>query len=208
MKLTVRASETSKLMTSGEKITATTLTWLKEKAVSQVLGLTSFVETKQMAKGLNCEQDSINLLNAVLFEDFKKNTDRIEKNGFTGSWDILKDGVIRDVKTSWSAATFPFFLEDAEKAVKQSGYDWQMRVYMMLTDSDIAYVDYCLIDTPEELLTDWDDWELHHVSHIPVTKRVTSVKVERDLELEKMMLDKYEIANTLYEGFIHELNNK
>lgn len=208
MKLKVRASETKNLMTSGDKVTTTTLTWLKGKAVAEVLGLTSYIITKPISKGLDCEQDSIDLLNAVLFEDFKKNAERIEKNGFTGSWDILKDGVIRDIKTSWSAATFPFFLEDAEKAVKQSGYDWQARVYMMLTDTSIAYIDYCLIDTPEELLTDWDDWELHHVSHIPVTKRVTSVRVERDKDLEKMMLDKYEIANTLYEGFIHELNNK
>ena len=208
MKLTVRASETRQLMTSGDKITATTLTWLKEKAVAQVLGITTFVATKQMTKGLDCEQASIDLLNAVMFEDFKKNSDRIEKNGFTGSWDIRKDNVIRDIKTSWSASTFPFFQDDAEQAVKKSGYDWQMRVYMMLTGADVAFVDYCLITTPEELLTDWDDWELHHVDHIPITKRVTSVRIERDLEIEQKMLDKYELANTLYQGFIHELNKK
>ena len=37
MKLKVRASETKNLMTSGDKVTTTTLTWLKGKAVAEVL---------------------------------------------------------------------------------------------------------------------------------------------------------------------------
>ena len=51
--------------------------------------------------------------------------------------------------------------------------------------------------------------ELSQVDQISAFREaLTSVRVERDLEIEQKMLDKYELANTLYQGFIYELNKK
>lgn len=49
-----------------------------------------------------------------------------------------------------------------------------MRGYMWLYDKPRAYVDYCLVDTPEDLIG-WEQQELHIVSHLPVENRVRSI---------------------------------
>ena len=63
--LVVHASECYKLMTNpqrkSEELSETTKTWLKEKAVEEVLGLRKSVETKPMLKGTLCEDKSIDL---------------------------------------------------------------------------------------------------------------------------------------------------
>jgi hypothetical protein len=211
MELIVRASESSKMMTNSrsksEPLSETTLTWLKEKAVEHVLGYRPDITNKYMEKGTTCEDDSIELLNEVLFTNYKKHTGRINTEGFTGECDILEDDHIRDIKTSWSIDTFPFFQDDAEKAVKKSGYDWQVRVYMMLYGVDVAYIDYCLVNTPDDLIG-WEDKEKHIVDHIEVTKRVTTVKIERDEAIEKQILERLELCKVKFNEFVNELNEK
>lgn len=205
--LTVRASETSKMMTSGTKIGETNKTWLKEKAIEQVIGYKKDISNKYMEKGTQVECESIELLNDVLFTDYEKHEGRVNTEGFTGECDILENDHIRDIKSSWSIDTFPFFDEDAEKAVKKSGYDWQVRVYMMLYGVDVAYVDYCLVSTPDDLIG-WDDKEKHVVDHIELTKRVTTVKIERDEKIEKQIIEKYQKCNELFETYVEQLKIK
>jgi len=209
--LTVRASESFKMMTNSrsksQPLSETTLTWLKEKAVQEVLGYRPNISNKYMEKGTLCEDESIELLNQVLFTNYEKHEGRTNTEGFTGECDILTDDHIRDIKTSWSIDTFPFFQEDAEKAVKKSGYDWQVRVYMMLYGIDKAYIDYCLINTPDDLIG-WEDKEKHVVDHIEVTKRVTTVEIERDEEIEKKIIERYELCNATFKQLVTELKNK
>lgn len=205
--LTVRASESSKMMTSGAKIGETNKTWLKEKAIEHVIGYKKDISNKCMEKGTQVEDESIELLNDVLFTEYEKHEGRINTEGFTGECDILENDHIRDIKSSWSIDTFPFFDDDAEKAVKKSGYDWQVRVYMMLYGVDVAYVDYCLVNTPDDLIG-WDDKEKHVVDHIELTKRVTTVKIERDAKIEKQIIEKYRKCNELFETYINQLKIK
>lgn len=205
--LTVRASETSKMMTSGTKIGETNKTWLKEKAIESVFGYKKDISNKYMDKGTQVECTSIDLLNDVLFTDYKKHEGRVNTEGFTGECDILENDHVRDIKSSWSIDTFPFFEEDAEKAVKKSGYDWQVRVYMMLYGVDVAYVDYCLVSTPDELIG-WEDKEKHVVDHIGITKRVTTVKIERDEKIEAQIIEKYQKCNELFEEYVEQLKSK
>ncbi len=211
MELTVRASECAKMMTrsrtKSEPLGDTTLTWLKEKAIESVLGVRKTISNKYMEKGTIVEPDSIELLNTVLFTQYKKHDQRINTEGFTGECDILANDHVRDVKSSWSIETFPFFVEDAEKAVKKSGYDWQVRMYMMLYGVDTAYIDYCLVSTPDDLIG-WDSEEIHKVDHIEVTKRVTTVKIERCEKKEAEILEKYNLCNEKYKELIQELQDK
>ena len=209
--LIVRASDTDKLMANGrakDSYGETMLTWLKEKAVFEYFGIKKEISTKQMIKGIVCEQQLIDLLNSITFESYKKNEQRFVTDMFAGTPDIISGGVIRDIKSSWSAETFPWMNDDAQKIVKKNGYDWQVRVYMMLTNSNEAWVDHCLVDTPDDLLADWDDWNLHKVEHIPITKRITSVRIERDKAIEVAMIERYGVANEIYQGYLNELINK
>lgn len=210
--LTVRCSELSKLMTKGrsknEPLGETTKSYLMQKAKEDFYGIFVNVSTKYMDKGIMNENKAIKMLNNVYFTDYYKNDVRKTNEWLTGECDILAPDKIIDIKCSWSFDTFPAFYEEAEKSVKQSGYDWQMRGYMMLFDRPKAEVTYCLTSTPDELLTKFDDVALHKVDHINPALRVTSVTIERDLEIEAQMYEQYQIANEYYNNLINQLKNK
>lgn len=218
--LIVHASECHKLMTNSRKkedeLSETTKTWLKEKAVEEVLGLRKKIATKPMIKGVVCELNSIDLYNKVMLTDYEKNRVTKQQNGFCGTPDLICEEGVVEIKTSWDASTFPFFKNDVSKRIKKSGYDWQCRVYMMLFGLNKSFVSYCLVDTPrttangEILLNRWDDWSLHRFDGaIEPQKRVsTSEVIERDKSIEQRMVERYVVANKQYQIYLEEIINK
>jgi len=210
--LLVRCSELSKLMTKSRSksspLSETTKTYVMEKAKESFYGITPNFSNKYTEKGLLNEDEGIEMVNQVRFMDFRKNAERITTSWLTGECDILGDERIIDIKCSWSFETFPAFQEEADKAVKKSGYDWQMRGYMMLYNRNVAEVIYCLTTTPPSLLSSFDIPALHDVDHIAVGDRMTSVKVERDEVIESEILTQYSIANEYYKECMAELKSK
>ena len=159
-------------------------------------GVREKISNKFIQKGIDCEQQSIDLLNNVEFrlsKPYTKNTERRSNEWITGECDIYdaETSLIRDIKTSWSLATFPLFATNADD------YEWQMRGYMMLWDCEEASVDYCLVDTPEHLIG-YEQRELHIVSHIEPEKRVKSFVYKRDLEKEERIKIRVEQLNEYY----------
>ena len=153
-------------------------------------GVREKISSKAMQKGIDCEQQSIDLLNNVEFrlsKPYVKNSERKSNQWITGECDIYdaESRTIRDIKTSWSIATYPLFADNA------NDYEWQMRGYMMLWDCDTAIVDYCLVDTPEHLIG-YEQRELHIVSHIDPEKRVKSFVFERDEQKEQRIKERCE----------------
>ncbi|HMU88634.1 MAG TPA: hypothetical protein PKC11_13560 [Agitococcus sp.] len=153
-------------------------------------GVREKISNKAMQKGIDCEQQSIDLLNNVEFrlsKPYVKNSERKSNQWITGECDIYDADTrtIRDIKTSWSIATYPLFADNA------NDYEWQMRGYMMLWDCDTAIVDYCLVDTPEHLIG-YEQRELHIVSHIDPEKRVKSFVFERDEQKEQRIKERCE----------------
>lgn len=166
-------------------------------------GVRERISNKFMQKGIDCEQQSIDLLNNVEFrlsKPYVKNTERRSNDWITGECDIYDPDtkLIRDIKTSWSLATFPLFATNADD------YEWQMRGYMMLWDCDEASVDYCLVDTPEHLIG-YEQRELHIVSHIDHAKRVKSIVYHRDLEKEERIKNRCEQLKEYYSKLKKEL---
>lgn len=166
-------------------------------------GVREKISNKFMQKGIDCEQQSIDLLNNVEFrlsKPYTKNTERRSNDWITGECDIYDPDtkLIRDIKTSWSLATFPLFATNADD------YEWQMRGYMMLWDCDTAIVDYCLVDTPEHLIG-YEQRELHIVSHIDHAKRVKSFVYHRDLEKEERIKNRCEQLKEYYSKLKKEL---
>ena len=210
--LIVRCSSLHKIMGRGrsktEMLSETAKSYIYEQAKEQFYGISSPVEGKFLDKGIRNENTAIDLLNLVRFKSYKKNTERKTNDWLTGECDINDPKKIIDVKCSWSFDSFPAFQHEADKMIKKSGYDWQVRGYMYLYDRPEAEVVWCMTSTPDDLLSQWDNKLLHKVDHIDAEYRITSVSVKRDLALEQTMLEQYAFANEFYKNCINELKTK
>lgn len=186
-----------------QTLSAGAKTELKSITKEHLFGYEKRVTTKFMDKGIMCEQDCIDLHNAVFFQSLKKNTETRENEWLIGTLDLIKRPKIVDIKCAWDMDTFPVFAEDVHSIL----YEWQGRGYMMLWDYDEFELAYCLVDTPEELLK-WDDPRLHRVSHIPLAHRVSVMRYKRDLVLEEKIKRKciaaQEYIKTLFHRFDQE----
>lgn len=200
--LLIRASSLGEIMTEPRTKSEGVLskgakTYLRGLVRQDILGVEDEVGSKQMEKGIECEPDSIVLLNRVLGLDLSKNTERRTKLGITGECDLFDPAANRgyDVKTSWSTASFPCFVEDAQKPI----YEWQARAYMFLWDADEWDIAYCLVDTPERLIG-FENMAMHTVSHIPESVRLTLWNIPRDMDKETLIIHRVQAAQEYMEG--------
>lgn len=191
-----RASAIAEIMADGkgEELSVGAKTYLKSIAKEMIYGYREEVSSKQMDKGIQCEQASIDLFNRVFFTRHAKNEERRTNEWFTGEPDlIVPDTEIIDIKTAWSLVTFPATVDCVAAIAKKAGYDFQGRVYMNLFNVPRFKVAYCMVSTPEELRK-WEQAELHMVDHIDPALRVTCYTIERDEKIEQKMITKVEAA--------------
>lgn len=201
-----RCSSIGKLMTeprskSDGPLSVGAKTYIRELAAQEIFGVDFVVSSKAIEKGIECEDDSISLLNEVRDLNLVKNTERRSNDFITGECDLFDVANNRghDIKTSWSIATFPIIPSDCEDKL----YEWQMRGYMALWDADEWEVNYCLVDTPDRLIG-FEPMELHFVSNIPERMRVTTWTVKRDMEKEAAIFEKVKHANEYLMQVINE----
>ena len=190
----IMSNPTIAAMKAGEILSEGAKTYCKKIAREIAYDFYPELDAKYIKKGVQCEDDSIALLNLVYFKNYVKHVGRVNTNLMSGECDILAKDHIRDVKTSWSLETFPAFIEDAEN----TDYEWQGRAYMYLYDRPTFYLDFCMVTTPEELRK-YESTNIHEVDHIPPSMRVTTMKYERDMQLEEKMLKKCEAAQIYIE---------
>ena len=203
-----RASQLGKLMTSsrtkGEALSQTAKSYIIQKAKEDFYDYKAELTNKYLMKGIHQEQDSIDLLNAVRFESYKKNEKREENEWLSGCCDIITEDLIIDIKTSWSLETFPATPEEGIEKL----YEWQLRAYMMLYNKNYASLVYCMVSTHPSLLNEWENLSLHQVDHIAPEKRITTLSFERDLELEEEIKVRLHHCTEYYVKYINQLNNK
>jgi len=201
-------SSLGKLMTTpkskGENLSQGAKTYIRQVAKQDFFGYRIELDNKYINKGKDQEQDSIDLLNAVRFTNYKKNDVRIEDEYLTGECDILSDDRVIDVKTSWNLETWPATPGEAH----DNEYEWQGRAYLMLYEREIFELVFCMVTTKDEFLNQWEQIDLHRVDHIAPEKRITSVIYERDLEKEELIREKLIFANEYYAQYINQLNSK
>lgn len=130
----------------SEPLSDTTKTYLKELWIKEVFGREKIIQTKQMAKGIACETDSIGLVEKVLGKKYFKNQKTLENEYLTGTPDIIDADFVLDIKTSWDLWTFAGIDEDCAKKT----YYAQLLGYMVLTGKTKAKLAYCLPNVPEE----------------------------------------------------------
>ena len=141
MKVLFRASMIGKLMTeprskSEGPLSQGAKTAIRDIAAQHILGVEFEASSREMEKGIECEPDSIGLLNRVRGLALTKNTERRDDGYLTGECDLYdaagREGY--DLKTAWSAATFPILADDIGGS-QRALYEWQCRAYMALWDA-------------------------------------------------------------------------
>lgn len=192
--LRIRCSSLGKIMTEPRTkaeglLSVGAKTHIRELAAQAIFGVNFEVSSKAMEKGTVCEPDSIALLNKVRGLSLVKNTERRDNGYITGECDLFNVTRGHDLKTSWSIATFPITVVDCEDKL----YEWQMRGYMALWDADEWEVNYCLVNTPENLIG-YEPQALHFVDYIPAHMRVTTWTVKRDAAKEALIAEKVSAA--------------
>ena len=203
-----RCSSIGKLMTEPKTkaegpLSVGAKTYIRELAAQEIFGVDFVVSSKSMEKGIRCEQDSIDLLNRVRGLSLVKNSGRIHNGFITGECDLFDASANRghDIKTSWSVATFP--ITEADCADKL--YEWQMRGYIALWDASEWEVNYCLVDTPEDIIG-FEPLPMHIVSHVPECMRVTTWRIQRDAEKEAQITEKVKHARDYFAQVIAEFD--
>ena len=178
-------------------------TYIRELAKQDIFGIEFEFSSKETQKGIEVEDESIALLNRVRGLNLVKNTER-RSNGFiTGECDLFDQLRRRghDLKSSWSAKTFPGWPNDCDDSL----YEWQMRGYMLLWDADEWEVNYALVDTPDRLIG-FEPLQLHVVGHIPEHLRLTTWLIERDPVKEAAIEAKVKVARDYYAEVIREFD--
>lgn len=205
--LKLRASSIGKIMTEPkvktEVLSVGAKTYLRELAAQEILSIEFEISGKALEKGIRCEPEAIPMVGRVRGLELFKNPDRREDEFFTGECDVFhapsSEG--RDIKCSWSAASFPISTVDCEDKL----YEFQMRTYMRLWDAPRWHVDYVLLDTPEDLIG-YEPLAMHIVGHIPEHHRVTTWTVTRDMEIEARMVEKVKAARLYYAEVVAEFD--
>ena len=189
--------------------------YVNELFMYKEFGVRQEINSKYIDKGNEVEELAIEIAGIELgYEGLVKNEDYFENDYIIGTPDVVNDEVLIDVKSSWSASTFPFF----DTTLKNKIYEWQLKAYMYLTGHTESYLCYCLVPTPEDLILDemrrvsWKRGELGEVSietevnvrsyfdlsKIPTEKRVKAFKVELTKEDVKQIKEKVELAREYY----------
>lgn len=193
-----RASMVGDLMSypDKEKIPDGAITIL-DKLISQELinWKDAELDYYTLEKGIRCENESIELYNEVHDTFYIKNVERITSGLLTGECDLLdtKESLVIDIKTAYSKKTYPLRLKMSKL------YEWQLRAYMHLYDVNQAELAYCLVDTPADLISQKDPEHWHIMSDVPLKYRVSTLRIERDLEKEQQLLNRLALCSQYVE---------
>lgn len=203
-----RCSSIGKLMTEPKTkaegpLSVGAKTYIRELAQQEIFGIEFEFSSKETQKGIEVEDESIALLNRVRGLALTKNVERKTDGLISGECDLFDQARRRghDLKSSWSAKTFPGWVKDCEDKL----YEWQMRGYMRLWDADEWEVNYALVDTPERLIG-YEPLQLHVVGHLPESHRLTTWTITRDAEKEAAIEAKVRAARDYYAQVIDEFD--
>jgi len=204
----IRSSALGKIMTNprkkSETLSAGCKTYIKELVKEDLFGYRTTIDSKYLTKGIDMEDTSIDLYNEVHNTLYLKNTERLENEFITGECDINTGDKIIDIKTSWSLETFPAAVDD----INNKDYEMQLRGYMWLYDKPKAELAYCMVSTPDYLLKDWDNLDIHKVDKHDPFLRVTTISFERDTDKEQEIMERVIECGKFYIEYRDSILNK
>ena len=156
--------------------------------------------------GVDFAGRNLKKLLSQFFTSLTKHKGRRTVGCLTGEPDLIDKTKRRiiDIKSSWSLDTFPA----TKEAAHDSGYEWQVRAYMMLwpDEVDSAEVAHCMVSTPDEFIGNEPD-SLHIVDQINPMLRVTRCQYTRCTEKEALIRIKLESAQTYFDQVLDAIAN-
>jgi hypothetical protein len=225
----VRASSIGDLMTKGRTKDAewgdTSLGAIRKAVLSNKYGIEEYVTSKHMEKGILNEREGLEMYRTIIGGDFPIDDvkQRLMNNYCSGEPDLIHDGIVVDIKNSWSANSFPFWDDD----IKNKSYIYQLQAYLWLSGLKSAKLVYTLTTTPEhirqqEIQRLWfrlmdkpensfrEQFEVELEAqdiinkemvfdHIPVKNRVKIFEVLRDDEMIEAIQKRIELARVKYD---------
>jgi len=219
----IRCSAIGKIMPNSRtkgQLSKTCQGYLEEYAIENMYGYSKDVWSKAIDKGIAVEDDSIKLAEEVLnMGAMSKNEEFYENEYLTGTPDVLNDDFVLDVKSSYDATTFPWFKKD----IPNKDYYYQLQGYMELTGRRKAYLVYCLVDTPSDIVEDEvrrvhyklkeiDDNPIvrnavemqHNFDRVPKEQRIKCYEIDYDAEAIEKIYNRVKECREYYETLIHE----
>jgi hypothetical protein len=167
---------------------------------SDYFGYREIIDVREMEKGIRLEDEAI----AFSYPNSVKNTIRLRNSYIQGEADIVLEDEIVDIKIPFTLKSMP---QDEGEAIKDE-YIWQLRGYMWLYEKPRATICYVGMDTPSSLIRQNEDKMMHQFNHLPKGLRITKFSIERDLEIEKQMVEQIKLAQVEYKSYFQFLINK
>ena len=237
----IRPSELGGLMSEGRKKEEhwgdTAMKIIQKNVLFHKYGIEEpRIMTKEMDKGITNEAQNLELAARIygyLDVDTKARKKRLVNDYFIGEPDHNGKQLV-DIKSSYSALTFPWFGNPNNK-----GYEYQLQAYMDLTghqEAELVYVlsnhpehiirseikrlTYQYIDRPHEFEHVYSIDELWSIAeekatevvmkeaiidHIPEEKRVKRFIIKRDEELINKMHERVIEARKIFDQLIKEI---
>lgn len=192
----IRSSSVGYLMTEPQSkadkeaglLSKTAQRHLLDVYIAQKYGRIRDIQTKQMKKGVAVERDSIDMLSKLLSIEFSKNEERYSNAYVTGLPDIVDNGMVIDIKSSYDLWTFMGNLPDKLDSL----YYWQLMSYMWLTDAKCGYIAYCLSNTPDNII---EQEKYYLLKNMDVVSEESPEYVKQALKLEfNMKFDDIDIS--------------
>jgi hypothetical protein len=224
-----RASQVGRIMTNprskSEVLSETCKTRIEEKFLEDKFGIKKEFWSKAMDKGTSEENESIKLMGRVynLF-GVSKNELNFQNEFLTGTPDVIYNGEIYDVKSSWSGSTFKWFESDEEI---DKNYFYQMQSYMELTGLKKANLVYCLVNAPEQMIMDeirrqaWREGQIEPTDeledkvrfqmtfdHIPAELRVRKFEIEYNAEIIEAIKARVVLCDEYYNSLESIINKR
>jgi hypothetical protein len=149
----VRSTTVGDLMTQGRTKDAkwgdTALGAIRKAVLFNKYGIEESISSKHMEKGVLNEMEGLEMYREHTGLNFSINDvkQRYMNNYCSGEPDLIHDGIIVDIKNSWTANSFPWW----DDSIKNKSYIYQLQTYMWLCDLKKAKLVYTLTTTPEHI---------------------------------------------------------
>lgn len=186
-------------------------TYIKELVDRDVYKYVSSFSSRETDKGTRVEDESIEIYNRLNFTNYSKLVEgdeyySLEDEFTTGHPDIShkESKKVIDIKSSFTKKTFPKFPEDGAN----STYAWQVKNYLRMIGWRHGEIAYVLTNTPEELVSDYEEPSLHYADDISDRLRVTVIPVELTDEDIKFMENRLRAAQEFEKEYREKLMNK
>lgn len=191
----IRCSSIGSLMTDPKskadkdagELSKTAKTNLKSIYIKEKYGRDKDLKTKAIKKGLAVEEDSITLLSRVQKKLLVKNEERLSNEFITGLPDIYEGESIHnadsitDIKSSYDLHTF---INNIGEEL-DTDYYYQLQGYMALSGARVAYIAYCLVNTPQSII---DGAKYALLKSMDVISEESPEYIAEAIKLEKNML--------------------